>query len=170
MKWTKSELLQARDCTIEFDESIAFEEEAIARIHHLRKLQNVTVSGNIHYDSTSDLAIANLDIDGCMVLPCSITLEDVEYPFHVNSTEVYAFHKVSEEDEMHEAKGDIVELYPVPFQLIMMEILYKVVKEGLTDYPKGKGWEVVREEDLIASKEKAIDPRLAKLRDFKIEK
>lgn len=71
---------------------------------------------------------------------------------------------------MHEAKGDIVELYPVLFQLIMMEIPYKVVKEGLTDYPKGKGWEVVREEDLIASKEKAIDPRLAKLRDFKIEK
>lgn len=91
MKWTKSELLQARDCTIEFDESIAFEEEAIARIHHLRKLQNVTVSGNIHYDSTSDLAIANLDIDGCMVLPCSITLEDVEYPFHVNSRKSMPF-------------------------------------------------------------------------------
>lgn len=170
LKWTKSELLQAKDCTIEFEETITFANEAIARIHHLRKLQNVTVSGNIHYDYSSDLAIANLDIDGSMVLPCSITLEDVDYPFHVNSTEVYAFHKVNEDDEMHEAKGDIVELYPVLFQLIMMEVPYKVVKEGLTDYPKGKGWEVVREEDLIASKEKVIDPRLAKLRDFKIEK
>ena len=44
----------------------------------------------------------------------------------VYKRQVYAFHKVSEEDEMHEAKGDIVELYPVLFQLIMMEIPYKV--------------------------------------------
>ncbi len=169
MKWTKSELLQAKNCTIDFDESIRFEDEAIAKIHHLRKLQNVTVSGNIHYDAASDLAIANLNIDGLMVLPCSITLEDVEHQFHTSSTEVYAFHKVSEEDDMHEAKGDIVELYPVLFQLIMMEVPYKVVKKGLTEYPKGKGWEVVKEEDLAASKEDAIDPRLAKLREFKIE-
>ena len=71
---------------------------------------------------------------------------------------------------MHEAKGDIVELYPVLFQLIMMEIPYKVVERGAHWLSERKRVGSRQEEDLIASKEKAIDPRLAKLRDFKIEK
>lgn len=49
-----------------------------------------------------------------------------------------------------------------------MEVPHKVVKEGV-EYPKGKGWEVVTEDDFNASKKNAIDPRLAKLKEFKIE-
>lgn len=169
LKWTKSELLQAKDQTIYFDEAIQFDPAVVAKVNHLRKLKDVTVSGDIHYDTNSDLAIANLDVSGTMVVPCSITLEDVEVDFDTESSEVYSFSKVNENEDIHEAKKDIVELYPVIFQLIVMEIPYKVVKEGLTDYPKGKGWEVVTEEEYTASKKKELDPRLAKLREFKIE-
>ncbi len=169
MKWTKSELLQAKDQTIYFDDEITFDEAALAKVSHLRKLQNVTVSGNIHYDGTSDLAIVNLKIEGVMVVPCAISLEDVEVEFHTESCEVYSFDKNNESEDVHETKKDIVELYPVIFQLILMEVPTKVVKEGLVEYPKGKGWEVVREDDLIAEKKDAIDPRLAKLKEFKIE-
>lgn len=169
LKWTKSELLQAKDNTIYFDEQIEFDAAAISKISHLRKLHDVTVSGDIHYDDSSELVVANIEIEGVMILPCSITLEDVEHSFHTASTEVYSFVKGNEDEDVHETKGDIVELYPVIFQLIVMEIPYKVVKEGLIDYPKGNGWEVVKEEDYVASKKDAIDPRLAKLREFKIE-
>ena len=51
----------------------------------------------------------------------------------------------------------------------MMEVPLKIVKEGLTQYPKGDGWEVVKEEDYIKEKSKEIDPRLAKLKEFKLE-
>ena len=104
-----------------------------------------------------------------MVVPCSITNEDVDYPFHTEGSQVFAFHKVSKDSDIIETKGDIVELMPVIFQTIILEVPLKVVKEGLKEYPKGDGWEVIREEDYIKAKKDEIDPRLAKLREFKVE-
>ena len=113
-------------------------------------------------------AYADLSITGVMIVPCSITLDDVEVSFHSESEEVFSFVKCEDAD-VHEAKGDVVELLPVIFQQILMEIPLKVVKPGIKEYPKGEGWKVIREEDLQEEKEKEIDPRLAKLREFKAE-
>lgn len=168
MKWSRAELLQADKQTIEFDEEIEFNPAAFAKMHQLRGLQDVTVSGNIHYDTTSERVFADLDIEGVMIVPCSITLEDVEYDFHTQSLEVFSFEKTDDE-EVHEVKGDVVELLPVIFQLILLEVPLKVVKDGLKEYPKGDGWEVVKEEDYVKEKKDEIDPRLAKLKEFKLE-
>ena len=81
---------------------------------------------------------------------------------------MFSFDKTNDED-VHEVKGDVVELLPVIFQLILMEVPLKVVKKGLKQYPKGDGWEVVKEEDYELSKKDEIDPRLAKLKEFKLE-
>ncbi len=102
-----------------------------------------------------------------MILPCSVTNEDVDYAFHTQSLEEFAFEKLTDED-VHISKGDVVELMPVIFQLILMEIPLKVVKENV-QYPRGKGWEVMKEEDYQKSKKDEIDPRLAKLKEFKTE-
>lgn len=169
LKWTKTQLLQSLD-GISFDEEITFEPAIFERMHNLRGLSDVTVSGNIHYETSSNRAYADLEIEGVMIVPCSITNEDVEYDFHTKSLEVFSFDKVKNSDEdVHEVKGDVVELLPVIFQLIILEIPMKVVKPGLKDYPKGNGWEVVKEEDYRKEKERDIDPRLAKLKEFKIE-
>ena len=138
MKWSRAELLQADKQTIDFTDTIAFDPAAFAKMHQIRGLQDVTVSGNIHYDTASERVFADLDIEGVMIVPCSITLE-------------------------------VVELLPVIFQLILMEVPLKVVKEGIKEYPKGDGWEVVKEEDYTKSKKDDIDPRLAKLKEFKLE-
>lgn len=168
MKWSRLELLQAKNGTIEFEDMITFEPAVFSKMHQIRGLQDVTVSGNIHYDTSSELVQAELEIVGVMIVPCSITLEDVEYDFHTKSLEVFSFEKLNDKD-VHEVKGDVVELLPVIFQLILMEIPLKVVKEGLREYPKGDGWEVVKEEDYTKAKSKEIDPRLAKLKEFKCE-
>ena len=168
MKWSKMEIMQAENGAIVFDDSITFDKSAFSKMSHLRGLQDVTVSGNIHYEDSMDRVYADLDIAGVMIVPCSITNEDVEYDFHTKSLEAFAFDK-SEDEDVHEAKGDVVELLPVIFQLILMEVPLKVVKEGIASYPKGDGWEVVKEEDYIQAKRKKIDPRLAKLKEFKIE-
>lgn len=169
MKWSKNELLKASGNTVAFNEQITFGKEAFDRLSHLRGLRDVTVSGSLHYNSDDDRAYADLDIEGVMIVPCSITLEDVEVPFQTTSDEVFAFVKVSEDEDVHECKGDVVELLPVIFQLILMEVPLKTVKPGIQAYPKGKGWEVVKEEDYVRECADEIDPRLAKLRDFKIE-
>lgn len=168
MKWSKLEMLQAKNQTIEFDECINFEPAVFAKMNQIRGLQDVTVSGNVHYDTISERVYVELDIEGVMIVPCSITLDDIEYDFHTSSLEVFSFVKCDDGD-IHEVKGDVVELLPVIFQLILMEVPLKVVKEGLKQYPKGDGWEVVKEETFESSKKDEIDPRLAKLKEFKME-
>ena len=168
MKIARADLLRAENNTISIDESIRFEPEAFARMHNIRSVPDVHVSGEIHYDVVSERAYADLSITGVMIVPCSITLDDVEVSFHSEREEVFSFVKCEDAD-VHEAKGDVVELLPVIFQQILMEIPLKVVKPGIKEYPKGEGWKVIREEDLQEEKEKEIDPRLAKLREFKAE-
>lgn len=170
MKYSRLQLLRAKDNQISFDEMISFEDTAFSKMDHIRGLQDVAVSGNIHYDVDAERVYADLDIEGVMILPCSITLEDVEYPFSTSSCEEFSFVKC-DDAEVHECKGDVVELLPVIFQLILFETPLKVVKEGVIEYPKGNGWEVIREEDYVRSKkeERPIDPRLAKLKDFKLD-
>lgn len=168
LKWSKRELLQAEDATVYFDDAITFDPVVFSKMHQIRGLQDVTVTGNLHYDATSERVFCELEIAGVMIVPCSITLEDVEYDFHTKSLEVFSFVKTNDED-VHEVKGDVVELLPVIFQLILMEVPLKVVKEGIGEYPKGDGWEVVKEEDYENGKRREIDPRLAKLKEFKVE-
>ena len=170
MKYSRLQLLRAKGNQISFDEMISFDESAFTKMDHIRGLHDVAVSGNIHYDVNAERVNADLDIEGVMILPCSLTLEDVEYPFATSSSEVFSFVKC-DDAEVHECKGDVVELLPVIFQLILFERPLKVVKEGAYQYPKGNGWEVMREEDYVRTKEeeRPIDPRLAKLKDFKLE-
>lgn len=169
LKWSKNELLNSPNDTIFFDEKIEFGKEIFQKINHLRDLHDIEVSGQIHYDTHSDLATCDFEVEGVMIVPCCITNEDVEYPFSTEGSQMFAFHKVSKDEDIVEVKKDIIELMPTIFQHIILEIPLKVYKEGIKEYPKGKGWEVIREEDYENSKRDEIDPRLAKLREFKIE-
>lgn len=166
LKWSKLELLRAEDHTITFDDRISFDASAFSTMNQIRGVHDISVSGMLRYDSSEDRAYADLTISGTMILPCSITNEDVEYDFETTSTEVFAFMKTN--DDAHEAKGDVIELLPVIFQLILMEIPLKVVKKDAA-YPKGNGWEVMKEADYQKQKRDEIDPRLAKLMEYKAE-
>lgn len=166
MKWSKSELLRASDHTITFADSLSFDASAFSDMNQIRGLHDIRVSGKLRYDVDEDRVYADITICGTMILPCAITNEDVPYAFETASTEVFAFTKCN--DDAHEAKGDVVELLPVIFQLILMEVPLKIVKSDVT-YPKGNGWEVMKESDYHKQKKDEIDPRLAKLMEYKAE-
>lgn len=169
LKWSKIEIQNWQKGSLSFDESITFTKEVFLKNHHLRDLKDINVKGDLHYDMQSDLLTCDMVITGKMVLPCAITSEDVIYPFHSNTSVVFAFRKVEENEDIYEAKGDVVELLPIVFQTIMMEVPLKVVKDDIKEYPKGNGWEVISEQDYQSSKKDEVDPRLAKLKEFKIE-
>lgn len=169
VKWSKIEILNSHSNGIRFDETIRFDKEVFKKHHHIRDLKDVNVRGSLRYDGVSDLVYCEMVVSGKMILPCAISQEDVEYPFTFDTEETFTFHKVEDDSDIHEAKGDVVELLPIIFSSIMMEIPLKVVKEGIQAYPKGDGWEVITEADYYSEKKKEIDPRLAKLKEFKIE-
>ena len=66
-------------------------------------------------------------------------------------------------------KDNINDYLDNKFFITSHKLKNRLLKEGIKEYPKGNGWEVIREEDYIKSKKDEIDPRLAKLREFKIE-
>ncbi|MDD2592222.1 MAG: DUF177 domain-containing protein [Erysipelotrichaceae bacterium] len=165
LKWSRSYLANIKDGSFTFSEDIVFDKETFAANDRLKDLKDVKVSGKCHYDRELERLYVDLVIDGIMILPCSITFEDVKTEFHIADSEIFAFNKDVDED-VYEVKGDQIELLPLVYQLIMMDIPWNVHKEGLKEYPKGIGWEVIKEEDLNKQSDK-VDPRLAKILDYR---
>lgn len=166
MKWSKAQLINQGDQELTINEALTFDPTSWT-MDRLRDLHNVTVTGTGHYDPMLQRFEADLRVTGEMVVPCAVTLEDVTVPFETSSHEVFSFLPTEAED-VHSVKKDVLELCPVVFQLILAEVPLKVVKSGI-QYPKGEGWEVIREEDYNRQKKDEIDPRLAKLKEFKFE-
>lgn len=167
MKWSKGELLRSNQAMIHFDEVINLDTDSFARSSTIRGLNDISVVGDLRYDHEHDEAICDLHIEGDMILACARSLQDVIYHFETSSTEIFAF-KESDNPLVHVCKKDQIELIPVLFPLIMMEEPLKVVKDG-SSCVKGNGWEVIIEQEDNKNIEKSIDPRLAKLKNFKFE-
>ncbi len=166
LKWTKTELLNKKDSKVTFDEELSFEPEAFVNNKRLRGLENVHVNGEGYYLADLDTFEVDMDVSGLMITPCAITNEDIEIPFEFDAHLEFSFVETSDVDA-YVVKNDVVELIPVIFKLINLEVPLKAVSSGNVKYPQGEGWRIISEEDLKASKKDEIDPRLAKLKDFK---
>ena len=100
-------------------------------------------NGEIYKNITDDLAI-NLNISGEMVLPCAITLKPVVYPFSI---------KIDEEisnfiDNFDKKCTNTIDIFPIIWENILMEIPMRVVSEEAKDYKiQGDGWKLVTEEE-----------------------
>ena len=127
-----------------FNEVISLDEE-MYKDTDIRSLSPLDVSINIHRVTDSDYSM-DLNIKGTMVLPCSVTLKDVNYPFEVK-TEL----KVSNNDENDEEYVKImqnnIDIIPIIWQNIVLEIPLRVVSEDISDSPvEGDGWKLIRED------------------------
>lgn len=127
-----------------FNEVISLDEE-LYKETDIRSLSPLDVSINIHRVTDSDYSM-DLNIKGTMVLPCSVTLKDVNYPFEVK-TEL----KVSNNDENDEEYVKImqnnIDIIPIIWQNIVLEIPLRVVSEDISDSPvEGDGWKLIRED------------------------
>lgn len=105
MKWTLSQLQKFRSKGLPIDETINMDviKETDPTI---RKVSPIHITGRTDIDSTK--VTFHLNIKGSLVLPCSRTLVDVDYPINVETTETFLL-KVSEyetdEEEVHQVKG-----------------------------------------------------------------
>lgn len=150
--------------TFDFEEEITFPSEMFEKYAHINGLKDVIVSGTGNLDTRDKRLYVDLNIKGTMILPCSLTLEDVDYPFDIDSTEVFSFEKPDPLEDVHEAKKDVVDFTPVVFSNIMLEVPMRVVKDDANIKESGKGWKILDgQED---RDEEYIDPRLAKLKDY----
>jgi uncharacterized protein len=164
MKWTLSQLQKYRSKDFPFDETVNVDE--IKNIDPtIRDASPMHVTGRADIDSAK--VTFHLKIKGHLILPCSRTLVDVKFPINVETTETFLLKGLDyeTEEEVHQVKGEVIDLMPVIQEILILEVPMQVFctdssEEGAPQ--SGKDWEVIQERD----KEERIDPRLAGLAQF----
>ena len=112
-----------------------------------------------------------INIKSNVVLPCSYTLEDVDYVIKGNEE----FIIVDDKDEADEEAGIIYEenaifsLDPYIYSLLIALIPPKVVKEGAKLPDGGKDYEVMSEDEYYERKSKQVDHRWDALDDIEFD-
>lgn len=131
----------------------------------LLELKDVRIEGNI-----SKNAIDTFDVDcsiqGTMVLACAITMKPVPYPFltQVNGN---LEEMLEEMNEFLKKTENTIDLFPIIWENILMEIPMKVVSEAASfEEISGEGWRLITED----SKQEEINPELQKLQKLLEEK
>lgn len=128
---------------LEYHNSIILD-EMLYKDTDIRSLSPIDVDIIIARSSDSSYNM-DLRIKGTMVLPCSLTLKDVNYPFDIK-TEV----KVSNDDENYDEYVKInqnnIDIIPIIWQNILLEIPLRVESEDVSDsIVSGEGWKLIRE-------------------------
>ncbi len=165
MKWDLQWIVKQKDGCFHFDEVLSFPTEMFHNLSQINGLKEVHVTGNGRLDMKNRQLYVDFQVEGQMILPCAVSLEDVDYPFDIHSSVVFDFYKPQDDEDVIEVKHDTVELTPVVFQEIMLDVPMRVVKKGAILKTEGIGWKVLNEED-VRQDDDYIDPRLAKLKDY----
>ena len=130
----------------------------------LRRLENVKGDITFYYDASDELRI-NYRVQGDMVCPCAISLEDVYVPFDLSDDDKVVG-KPDEEGFLMDENKDIEKMV---LYIVLPEVPIKVVKKEKIEYSRGDGWAFVSEKDYESSKKDEIDPRLQKLKEYRFE-
>ncbi|MCH1623895.1 YceD family protein [Ferdinandcohnia quinoae] len=168
MKWSINQLNQLvhRGLTIDEIVDVSDLKELDKTI---RDIKPVHVSGRGDLSSTK--ATFHLTISGTMILPCSRTLVDVNYPFEIQTTETFLLRQTSDfdlesDEDVHQVRGEMIDLFPAIKENILLEIPIQIFCDHSNSEDaapqSGKDWEVISEDD----KKNKIDPRLAGLAKF----
>ena len=121
-------------------------DEALYKNTDIRKLSPVEVSADIKRITDTSYKMS-LEIKGEMTLPCSITLNDVIYPFDIK-TEVKLSNEDEEDEEYVKIIQNNIDILSIIWQNIVLEIPLKVVSEDISNSPiSGDGWKLIREEE-----------------------
>lgn len=115
----------------------------------IRKLDKVFINGTINKIS-DDVFDLRINAKGKMVLPCALSLEDVDYPFELNIEESVGFDDDFEKN--YKIISNTLDILPILWENIVLEIPSRVVKDNVKIKTEGDGWCLTSEEDLKNNK------------------
>ena len=124
---------------IEIEDNVIFNEEYLKN-SEIRELKNINVTGLISIDYEDNL-IMNLNINGTMVLPCVVTLKDVDYEFDTEFEE-----NLGKFEEIYKNNKNTLEISDILWENIVLEIPIRVVSDEIEpSNTSGDGWELISE-------------------------
>jgi len=166
LKWSVPELLKHREDSLEVNETVSID-DLKERDFEVRDVSPVKVTGL--GSIKQEVITFYITIEGVLTLPCSVTLDDVLYPFQIHTSETFRLSpRITEEDvvgaEVHDVENQIVDLKPYIVEEILVQKPIRVVSDKVKETPhlKGNGWELITEE----TQWNQVDPRLEKLKQL----
>lgn len=138
-------ILNGSSKQIDFESKINFDKSVFENTDIL-KLDDILVSGSIYVDDSNSYHI-DADVSGVMVLPCSVTLKEVDYKFSCRIEEVY------DENELNNFKNDknlknTIDILPIIWENIILEIPLRVVATDAYDKKlEGDGWKLITDQE-----------------------
>ncbi len=104
------------------------------------KFSKLHINGIIKIDYDDNI-IFNLNIKGTMILPCAITLKEVEYDFSTDIDE-----SIGKFEEIYKNSRNGLEISEFLWENIVLEIPIRVVAESVKpSNTSGDGWELISE-------------------------
>lgn len=124
---------------LNIDEDINFESE-IYKDTDIRELKDVHISGLVSIDYEDNINL-ELNLSGTMILPCAVTLEDVDYKFDTTIEE-----SIGKFEEIYKNNKNSLEISSILWENIVLEIPIRVVAESVKpSNTSGDGWELISE-------------------------
>ncbi len=172
MKLHRYDLEDLENPYLTISEHIELDDQSYIEHERYSDMKDIYVSGHGFYDSKSNEFIVGLDITCSVTVPCAISLVPIEIDIETKLSETFMFEDndlLEEDEDLILVEGLEIDLWPFIWSAILAEIPIKVVDPELETYPSGDGWRVLTEEDYTKEKEETLDPRLAKLKQFKFD-
>ena len=121
---------------IEFDKVVNFTKEDLKNTS-IKKLSDVKVSGKI--TKISDYSIdLTMEIKTKMTLEDSVTLEEIEYPVNIQFNRIIDNNE--EDEEYYKILQNTLDILPIVWENIVLEVPLRVVKEEKETIIEGDGW------------------------------
>jgi len=171
MKWAIHQFAKYRHDGMIVDEFVNLN-NMIKRNPDVRDISPVHVKAHCTFGAAQ--ITCRFELSGTLILPCARTWDDVEYPFEIQSDEIFSWSENASADgynNFHIVEGDVVHVDPVLEELVLLEIPLQVFKEGSDQFRHegGKDWSYTTDEELTDKQkndEPKLDPRLANLAKY----
>ena len=169
MKWQIAKLIKEQSKEVEINEAVDFS-DVVKQNPDIRQISKILVTGKGFFCPTTRTMTFDLTIKGEMTLSCALTLDDVIHSFEATLNPVFTWDgKKHDQDSEDYLVKDTIELAPIIWQEIFIQIPLRIVKEGAYDEIARQGIEIFTEEDLEKEAKNKIDPRFSVLEGLKFE-
>ena len=126
------------------DLSYSFSKEEL-KDSEILELNDVKIYGTISKNSLNDYYL-DLEISGIMVLPCAVTLKPVNHDFNIKISDNLN-ELLSEIDKNIKKVENLLDIFPIVWENILMEVPMRVVSSDGSDVPlEGNGWKFIKED------------------------
>ena len=125
---------------LDLDDDFTISEEYYQNTE-IRSIKNLHIKGIIRIEL--DEIMADIIVTGTFVLPCAITLEDVEYNFETNIDD-----SIGNFEDFYNNNKNSLDILPFIWENIVSEVPMRVIKEGVKSHNiSGDGWQLVSGEE-----------------------